>query len=215
MKTRTALPNWSCLRNTTKLLAVSCIAFCGNMASAGTIYSNLGDGLRGYVGYEMNSTSSAFLGTAFTTTGAGVLSDIVIHGLAFTAATPVTLGLYTDNTNEPGTLLESWTTTTLPTGDPSPLTILPSVINPSLSASTQYWVVVSRPSGTIVLWSNDQGVNGGVWAGNSLTNLFHSSIGNPTPGIQLDSVPEPASATLLCLGFGALLLTKRAMLWRA
>jgi hypothetical protein len=111
--------------------------------------------------------------------------------------------LYMDSGGAPGNLLESWSVTLPGLTQLPPGTTLTSVLHPSLFAGTQYWFVLTPASGpgTFVNWNlNDQGVIGGVWAGSSLSSLTKSFATDPTPGIQLTSVPEPGSAGLFALG---------------
>jgi hypothetical protein len=188
------------------LLGIGIIVFTSGAASAGVLYSNITSGFPADSGSDTSALNTYF-GTTFTTTAGGNLGSIEL-GVTGTTS-PVTLGLYTDSAGEPGTLLESWSAA-IPTGSSfPPLTTLTSVYNPLLSASTSYWLVFTQSSAFQVNWYvNDESVAGGYWSGASLTTL---SEGYPTgpPGIQLNTIPEPATAMLLGLGFGALLLMKR------
>jgi hypothetical protein len=200
-----------------KLLdSISCDGF-SSIVCASTLYSNIGAGFPADSASSY-STGANFLGTTFTTTAAGILGSIEID---VDGTGPVTVGLYTSSSNEPGTLLESWSAV-IPAGAGFPVpavTILTSVVPVSLSASTQYWFVFAQSSGNQVHWfSNDESVSGGSWvssAGQTLTSLINEFSSSPAPGIQLIAAPEPASAILLGLGFGGLLLTKRTLRRRA
>ena len=120
----------------------------------------------------------------------------------------MTIGLYTNLSGQPGTLLENWTAT-FPDELDVPLITLTSVLNPFIAAGTQYWAVVSvDPSG--VTWGyNTQGVIGGEWIGFSFADWTNYGITDfPTPAIELDAVsnvPEPISAISLGLGFLAMI----------
>jgi len=122
----------------------------------------------------------------------------------------VSLGLYTDSNDQPGSLLESWSITV--PGFPGTLTTIPSVLNPVLSAGTQYWFVVTvtdAQKNKLAWYENDQNVSGGVWAGNSLDQMLNFVSGSPMPAIELNTVetsavPEPAGGTLLVMGLAGL-----------
>jgi hypothetical protein len=91
------------------------------------------------------------------------------------------------------------------------------VLNPLLSSGSAYWIVFSQSSGNQITWfSNDESVAGGIWSGNTLTTMSNVFATFDTPGIELDSAatPEPASAMLLGLGIGGLILAKKMMLSR-
>jgi sugar lactone lactonase YvrE len=172
-------------------LAISCIAFSSAAASAGVIYSNIGTGFPGDSNGAYNA-GVTFEGTSFTTTSAGTLFSLefVVKG----TTSPVTVGLYTNSGGQPGTLLESWSAV-VPVGTsfpPPAATILTSVVRPSLSAATQYWLVFTQSSEDQVTWfANDEGVAGGIWGGSSITTLSQGFSDAAAPGIQLNTAPPP------------------------
>jgi hypothetical protein len=189
--------------NATLVLA---LGYLPAILSAGTIYDNLGPSNTFQSGsYAM---SNGFLGTTFVTTGGGSLGTVLLP-LESVAPAFLTMGLFTNWSNQPGILLESWTVfeTNL---SPPPITTLVSVVQPTLASGTQYWFVVS-PSPSFVIWyENDRGVTGGVYGGSSLEALPQSFASLSGPAIQVNSVPEPTSGMLLTVG--SLLI---AWLWRA
>lgn len=115
-------------------------------AHAGTIFSNVGPGFPGdSLGYYGDSGPGVtYLGMTFTATGSGNLDTLSLDLQGDTS--PITIGLYSNSAGQPGALIESWSTA-IPAGfgfpPVPPLTTLTSVGNPSLSAGTQYWLVLT------------------------------------------------------------------------
>jgi hypothetical protein len=195
---------------------MGCVAFSSGAASADTLYGDIGAGFPADSPSDYN-TAGTFFGTTFTASATGNLGSLEFD--AWGTTSPVTVGLYTSAAGEPGTLLESWSAT-VPTGGgfpPPAATFLTSVLNPLLSSGSAYWIVFSQSSGNQITWfSNDESVAGGIWSGNTLTTMSNVFATFDTPGIELDSAatPEPASAMLLGLGIGGLILAKKMMLSR-
>ena len=189
------------------------LALCAIPAQCDILYSNIGAGFpTDSAGDYFSSPSGVFLATEFTTTSGGNLGSISLSLKAINL--PVEGGLYSYFAGEPGVLLESWSFST-PVGNSEypnpPVTVLASVLNPLLSVGTPYWFVFSSSSTSEVQWyMNDTGVTGGIWSsGNLLTGQFQSSTALLTPGIQLDTVPEPSSLILLALGCAVLIAKGR------
>ncbi len=189
-----------------RLVGVSLPVLCLVPAlSAGIIYSNIGAGFPGDSPghYGIDGRIWPFIGTTFTTTAGGELSSIVTD-LSYPSGpmTPFTVGLYANASGQPGVSLESWNDVTVPGGSSCcpPVTTFTSVLHPLLTPGTQYWFVMSL-RGKIVDWfENDQGVNGGIWFGSTVDDLSQGFATSATPGIQLDSVPEPSAGGLLIVG---------------
>ena len=181
---------------------------CGEL-HAGIIYSNLGPGDTFIINRDYDSNFNV-MATTFVTTSGGNLGDISTP--IFSLHSPVTFGLYTDSGGSPGTLLESWSATV--PGFPGVLTTLTSVPHPLLSADTPYWFVIpltAAQKDEVAWYWNNQGLNGGVWAGN-LNALLQFSPASPVPAIQLASIaalPEPSVLLLVAGGLPALAF------WRA
>ena len=179
---------------------------CLPVLSADVLYSNITAGFHPGSGTGTYSFSgpNAFLGTTFTTTGAGSLATISI-GIEGDQS-PITAGLYANAAGEPGTLIESWTFAQPPFGA-NILTTITSVLHPSLSAGTPYWFVLDL-SGSEDWTMNDEAVTGGVWFGSSSVSTLSQAFGSSSaPGIQLNSVPEPTAGLMFALG--SLLLLAR------
>jgi len=180
---------------------------------ADPLYSNLGPGNTFIINRDWQ-TNFDFMATPFVTTSGGNLGDILTP--LFSLDNPVSIGLYTDSSGQPGTLLEGWSIDA--PGFPGILTTIASVTNPLLSADTQYWLVITltdAQKNELAWYENDQGIDGGIWAGNSLTGLISFEPASPAPAIQLDMVgstsamPEPGSGTLLA-GLALILMLSRA-----
>lgn len=114
--------------------------------------------------------------------------------------TSSTVGLYTDQSGEPGELLESWTIPT-PMTFSGALTTITSDSHPLLSAGTQYWFVrTSFPTSPCCFMraENDTGVTGGGWEGSTLTGLFNFTGSDiATAGIELTSSAQHGSELLI------------------
>jgi len=190
------------MRIPTALSALLMLASVAAPSRADTIYNDLGPGNTWIINREYD-TNSDFMAAPIVTTGSGNLGDIMIP--LFSLHNPVELGLYTDSGDQPGALLESWSVVV--PGIPGVLTTVPSVANPFLSASTQYWFVVALTSTqklNLAWYENNQGITGGVWAGFGTDALINFVPGSPAPAIQLTSqtatpVPEPSSALVLAM----------------
>jgi len=186
----------------------------GHLSATSFIYNNYGEpGNTTGGGFWIDSGN--YLGTTFTATSSGDLSSVLLDLESLGGSTSQTMGLYSDASGEPGTLLESWTVTVPANSYPtvSPL-ILTSVLNPALTSGTEYWFVVDDGAQQDFWLANNQSVDGGSWAGDSLSGLSQVSAGAETPVIQLDAssvapIPEPASRMLLLLGFGVIVAACR------
>jgi hypothetical protein len=161
---------------------------------AGIIYSNLGPGNT----FNVNAfydTNFNYMATTFVTSDGGALGDILTP--VSSLSSPVSFGLYTNSGGQPGALLESWNANV----PASPgLVDLSSQLNPSLSAQTQYWFLIALSGAQkeeLDWYQNNQGVDGGIYLGNQVNDLTGFVAGSPAPAIQLNSVPEPATAIML------------------
>ena len=169
----------------------------GGQLCANTIYTNLGAGdtwneLGGYVGGEF--------GTTFTATASGILTSVLIPIATNTnlvESDPIRL--YQDSSGQPGILLENWVALVPPCCS-NILTDLGSLANPTLTAGTQYWLVIQGWTQGIIWDWNNQGVGGGVWVSDVGPDEMRQIVASdPAPAIQLNgtAVPEP-NGTVLC-----------------
>jgi hypothetical protein len=174
--------------------------FCSELHAA-VIYSNLGAGDSFIINREYDVNSN-FMATPFVTSDGGNLADI--RTPLFSLNDPVTLGLYTDSSGIPGTLLESWSA--IVPGIPGQLVTLASVQNPLLSADTQYWFVVTVTQAqrlNLAWYQNSQGFLGGIFESNDFKHWLQFVPDSPAPAIELTSiasVPEPRASMLLAGG---------------
>jgi hypothetical protein len=189
------------------------LVLCWIPAHAATIYSNVGGGFPGDSPISY-STQATFFGSTFTTTSGGNLNTLSLDVLATTSPVTITVGVYANSAGEPGTLLESWSATIPTTGSPPALTTLTSILNPSLSAATQYWVVLTQASASQIVWfGNDTSTAGGIWSGSPIGSLSQFFATSAAPGIVLTStvptVPEPTTWVLLAAPLAAMLWFRR------
>lgn len=146
----------------------------------------------------------------FTPGTSGTLTRITIAMDFIGGATnQASVALETSSGGQPsGVVLESWTPSGFgPQGVNNPPTILNDVLNVSLTAGTQYWIVASATDPTSSLsWQwNSIGViashgtsfdGGATWQiGPATQGAFRVEVGGQGP-----TVPEPSALTLLCLG---------------
>ena len=175
--------------------------------SAGTLFTNFGAGGTfgsGIQRYDCDMTCG-FSSSPFTASASGQVTSVQLP--IDSNNSPITIALYTSTGGAPGTLLESWTVAVPAT---ETLVTLTSVANPTLSAGSQYWIVITVPmtAGEDFQWfQNGIGQTGGVWFGTNLTGQVHVFGANPAPAIQvLGNVttppPVPLPPTLLLTLFG-------------
>lgn len=191
-----------------------CLA-ASHPAAANVLFTNLGPGdsyntnlFDGYV--TANSANPFSVATDFTATATGSLGTLLLpisddNGY-------VSLGLYTDSSGQPGTLLEGWTDISVPTTRTDiPLLSVTSLLNPVLSIGITYWLVVTSPatispippSSPALGWdASNQVSTGGIWVGNFAfpTPLSQAFPDSPAPAIELEATPEPATWIMLACG---------------
>jgi hypothetical protein len=202
------------------------LAVAGSLClNAGTVaYTDFGPGQTYDTssGYGIqNLLNGNWEAPGFIATATGTLSQVDVPLVFFqvTPATlPLTISLETNNGGFPsGTVLESWTVSAASVTTTPQIFSLASVLNPTITSGTQYWLVGS---------TND--VNGYVWLINSI-GLLGDDYNNGSGGFQYQpasptlafdvivgsspsGVPEPGSAALTMIGalilFGAVRLRR-------
>jgi hypothetical protein len=188
---------------------------------AGVVYNNFGPANGGLdyntgVGWTVGndfSGDNVAVGETFTASQNATLSQITL-ALQYAAGTnAATVSLTSDAGGQPGSVLESWSVSGLPTQDGNfhtPVTVTDAT-NQALVAGTTYWVVVSTTdSSTSLTWmfSNTGGGGNPVQA-----NHATSDDGGSTWATAIDSqsafevtdtagvaAPEPSTIVLLGLG---------------
>jgi hypothetical protein len=106
------------------------------------------------------------------------------------------ISLLKDSGGVPGSLLESWTVTNLPTGVPPTPTTVTDTQGVKLEAGKQYWVAVQPPGAdTLVWWWNGQGLAGGMANNGTYWQSLNSTEG--LPAFSVIETPHSGRGRLL------------------
>jgi hypothetical protein len=212
----------------TLLLGLSLALAATTPARAGaTIFSNLGagDSYNGATGWTLGSPdpNDYFVSaSAFTSPGNYELGTIEVAAGLVRGTNSLTISLDADSGGNPGALIESFTISgampafgSVSSGN---LVLATSVLNPLLTAGTQYWVVLSVPNdgNTWAAWNwNSIGDTGGFAQSDNGSPLIGGT--NTRSAMRITAIPEPASVVLagtslvVLLGCGLLRRNKRVM----
>ena len=196
-------------------LGVVALSLPARIGHAATIYSDLGAGNSYSSSIWIVQGSGIFPGLyedadPFTPLFSGALTQIDVPLECQGPSCSVTISLDSDSAGLPGGILASWTLSGLPVSGTLETVTASSPV--SLSAGTQYWIVLSPPfSSSGAGWfTNDIGVSGmyqntgSGWA--ALSGSFTITAG----AFDVQGVPEPSSIRLFAGGMGILALLKAA-----
>ncbi len=193
----------------------------GTEACADTIYSNLSPSSPTYngtdaVGSYLVSGATATVGLAvtsamaFTPSGTYDLSQIDLAlGWHSSGTNSVVITLNSDSGNAPGTVLETWSQSSLPTflSTSDVLQTLLPISTITLTSGDQYWIEVSPgASDTWAAWNgNNTGAKGTAWQNG--TTFSNDTLGafDVQGTAPVTAVPEPSTWLLLAAGLLALL----------
>jgi hypothetical protein len=208
------------------LTAAATASLAANSANAAVIVSNLTD-----TSNEHENSASDSMGQDFTTGSSSVTLDALTLSLDITSGTPTaTVYLYaTSAGGEPaGSSLLTATFTATSTGSQNAVFTI-NTADPTLSANTQYIVVLYEPASTIE-WNATASSGSDVTASGTMGTDYYNNGNGSTPGsdwegyyaseylqFEADSgvsaVPEGPKTGLL-MGFGALAVASGSLLRR-
>jgi hypothetical protein len=169
----------------------------------------------GFTGWTVSSTTSGAGSEVDTamgfTPGATYTLDSVALAAGYISGLPneLDVSLQTDASGPSGVVLESWTFTNLASlSSGSQLLSAASVLNPTLSSGSLYWLVAEVPESgtTLSAWNFNsigdlgpgaQNVDDGGWEGFPTTDRGAFEIDGTASS---SAVPEPASLVLLGTG---------------
>ena len=207
------------------LAVVCCLSFLAPAASAnGIIFTNFGAGqsYNTLVGDQIGNFfdgSNYAEGSTFTPSLTSTFASLDIAlSCFFTCPDPFIVALTQDGGDQPGTVIEGFAVPGISLGAfgvNNPVVVLNSVLHPTLTLGTQYWVTVSSGLNNSIAWNlnstgdvSDQAIStdgGATWF----------SPSGLTPGAyEVDSLsvgaPEPGSMWLLLVPALTLCLMRRA-----
>src|ERR1700693_1373293 len=133
--------------------------FFSNLVQPGNQYGPDGLGVGHTPSYSPGDTGDVFGASGFTPSEEFRLTSIQL-ALGYVAGFPsngpneADVSLLSDAGGLPGSTIESWRLTDLPsTTFPSPLTTVSSALNPILLPGNQYWVMATAGGNTFDIWT--------------------------------------------------------------
>lgn len=186
--------------------------FCGLAlvplpAGATIIFDNfdLSDGYNTGVGYTLGAGVDATQGDAFVVPGGiGYRLDTVELAISrVSGANELMVALRADAGGLPGAVLEvfSFSGAMGPFGSANPPLLATSLLRPTLTAGTQYWLIASVPAGVHSAWNLNSIGDSGPHASSTMGSPFLDF--DTTRGafrVTASPVPEPGTGFLLASG---------------
>jgi hypothetical protein len=183
------------------------------------VYSDFGPGQTYGTGYYSISGGGSdpgpvpgygfALAQSFVPTSNFLFTSVELALTDIVGTNAITVSLMSDAGGHPGTILESFSVTGLTRYPGSVLETLVSTTNTPLNAGTTYWIAAMPVSlDTAAGWMiNSTGATGRSRTVNDYVTwvaLAEDSAAFEVTGVQVTSVPEPSSLTLLSIGAAAL-----------
>ena len=189
---------------------------------ADVVYDNTGGGLGGSIG-QIGSLGpccgphpSQALGLLFTPSASGPLASVTV-GLPYVYSTtgggagaPYEVSVYANDAGRLGRLVESLGGfSTIPVGSAGPpfaFTTAASIAHPALDSALSYWLVLSAPINTQLVWQGVQGapdVPGVQFFTNTFMPVYFTGPQGALIVETMSAVPLPATGLLMLLGMGA------------
>lgn len=205
------------------------LATPGAAWASSILYTNFGSGLS-YNTALANTVGNDFIGDnlgqgdSFKTSVTSTVGDVLIALGDFFSSTntsAITVSLDSNASGLPGGTLESWTIapgTLGSVGNNNAPIDLTSVLHPTLTSGTLYWLTATTDTGDTIGWGLDTtgdphntatSIDGGAtWFDSTSTGLTPGAFQVDGPTIVNTGVPEPG--TLVLLGSGLALAARRS-----
>ncbi|MBV8728250.1 MAG: hypothetical protein JO336_00430 [Acidobacteriia bacterium] len=196
--------------------------FLPPLSNADIVFSNFGPSFA-YNTSGGNDVGNAFDGNnyaegdTFTPGHTDVFADLRIALSCFVSCpSPFTVDLTANSGDQPGAVIESFSvlgTSLGPLGANNPPVLLTSVLKPTLTAGTQYWVTVSSTLADSITWNwNTTGDTSDQAISTDGGSTWFSPSGLTPSAYQIDgttAVPEPGLFWLSAAGFAICMLRRR------
>jgi hypothetical protein len=191
---------------------------CAGAAGATTLYTDFGPGQTyntssGWFIGGSGAVTQASIAAPFTPSVTATLDSLDLAVDVFAGTTSFTVEITADSSGAPGAVLESFSLTGI-TGTPT-VRSLTSILHPSLSSLSTYWVAVFAGGTTTAggwFW-NSVGTTGFDFSSNGgSTWSVDSATTDPRPAFDVigtPTVPEPTTWVLLGAPLAAMLWFRR------